>query len=241
MQKLAGLMRRCVEDYHMIEEGDRIAVGLSGGMDSVLTLAGLCKLREYYPKPFSLEAITLDLGIPGVDFSPLADFCEKQNVPFTLVRTQIARIIFEERKEKNPCSLCAKMRRGALGRTMTERGLNKVALGHHFDDAVETFFLSLVYEGRISCFQPVTYLSRSDITQIRPLLYVGKGTIRRIVERENLPVIPNPCPANGYTKRQEVKELLASLEQRYPGLRNRIFGAMQRLPLEAWEPEPREP
>ncbi len=239
MQKLVGLMRRCVEDYHMIEEGDRIAVGLSGGMDSVVTLAGLIKLREFYPKPFFLEAVTLDLGIPDMDFSPVADFCRQHDVPYTLVKTQIAHVIFEERREKNPCSLCAKMRRGALSRVLNERGLNKVALGHHFDDAVETFLLSLVYEGRISCFQPVTYLSRAALTQIRPLLYVGKGSITRIVKQQDLPVVPNPCPANGYTKRQEAKELLQDLEKRYPGLRSRIFGAMQRLPLEAWEPEGR--
>jgi tRNA(Ile)-lysidine synthase TilS/MesJ len=245
MQQLVGRMRRCVEDYHMIGHGDRIAVGLSGGVDSVVTLAGLLKLREFYPKPFALEAITLDLGIPEMDYTPLVDYCARHEVPYTVVRTQIAHVVFEERREKNPCSLCAKMRRGALGRALCDRGLNKVALGHHFDDAVETFLLSLVYEGRISCFQPVTYLSRTGITQIRPLLYVGKGTVSRIAAQEGLPTVPNLCPANGNTKRQEVKELLLELERNYPGLRSRIFGAMQRLPLKAWEtdgkPEPRQP
>ena len=173
MQHLMGLVRRCADDYNMIQAGDRIAVGVSGGKDSLALLALMAGLQKYYPKPFELEAITVDMGM-GMDFSPVAAFCEKLGVPYTCVKTEIGPIIFEYRKEKNPCSMCSKMRRGALHDALKERGFNKVALGHHYDDAVETFLLSLFYEGRISCFEPVTYLSRADLTQIRPMLYVGE-------------------------------------------------------------------
>ena len=162
--------------------------------------------------------------------------CARLDVPFTLLPSEIHHIIFDLRKEKNPCSMCAKMRRGALHSALQERGIRKIALGHHFDDAVETFFLSLFYEGRLSCFQPVTYLDRTDIMQIRPLLYCGEGMIRNTATREGLPVVVNPCPADGYTKRQETKELIRSLEKQYPDLENRVFGSMQHLPLPAWEP-----
>lgn len=237
MQRLLSLVRRCVEDYDMIAPGDRIAVGVSGGKDSLATLLALAKLRAFYPVPFTLEAVTLETGLPGMDFSGVARLCDELSVPYTRVETEIARIIFQERHEKNPCSMCAKMRRGALGEALREMGIRKVALGHHFDDAVETFYLSLLFEGRLSCFQPVTLLDRSGITQIRPMLYVSESILRGIARREALPVVENTCPANGRTKRQEVKELLRELESRYPGLRERTFGAMQRLPLPAWEPK----
>ena len=236
MNKILSLVRRCVEDYDMIQAGDRVAVGVSGGKDSLTLLAALARLREFYPRPFTVEAITLDLGIPGMDFGPVADWCRELDVPYTVVPTEINRIIFELREEKNPCSMCAKMRRGALHNALAERGITKIALGHHFDDAVETFFLSLFYEGRLSCFQPVTYLDRTDITQIRPLLYCGEGLLRNAAERNHLPVIFNPCPADGNTKRQEVKELIRTLDKQYPGLKSRVFGAMQGLPLPAWGP-----
>ena len=240
MEKILSLVRRCVEDYDMIQAGDRVAVGVSGGKDSLVTLAALAKLAKFYPKPFTVEAITLDLGAADgqapADFGALREYCEKLEVPFTLLHTEISHIIFDLRREKNPCSMCAKMRRGALNNALVERGIRKIALGHHFDDAVETFFLSLFYEGRISCFQPVTELTRTGITQIRPLLYCGEGMGRGAAKRHNLPVVKNPCPADGYTKRQEVKELVVELEKQYPGLKERVFGAMQRLPLTAWEP-----
>ena len=233
MQHLMGLVRRCADDYHMIEAGDRIAVGVSGGKDSLALLALLAGLQKYYPKPFTLEAVTIDMGM-GMDFSPVAAFCEKLGVPYTCVKTEIGPIIFEYRKEKNPCSMCSKMRRGALHDTLKEKGVNKVALGHHYDDAVETFLLSLFYEGRISCFEPVTYLSRADLTQIRPMLYVGEKAVESFSKRMELPVVENRCPADNNTKRQEVKELLASLQKQYPDLKTKIFGAMQRLPLPQW-------
>ena len=236
MNKILSLVRRCVEDYDMIQAGDRVAVGVSGGKDSLTLLAALARLREFYPRPFTVEAITLDLGIPGMDFGPVAAWCRELDVPYTVVPTEINRIIFELRKEKNPCSMCAKMRRGALHNAMAERGLTKIALGHHHDDAVETFFMSLIYEGRLSCFQPVTFLDRTGITQSRPLLYCSESMIAHTAQRLAFPVVHNPCPADGATRRQEMKELVYELNGRYPGLKNRVFGAMQRLPLPTWAP-----
>ena len=236
MNKILSLVRRCVEDYDMIQAGDRVAVGVSGGKDSLTLLAALAQLRTFYPRPFTVEALTLDMGIPGMDFSGVAAWCREREIPYTIVPTEINRIIFEVRREKNPCSMCAKMRRGALHNAMAERGLTKIALGHHYDDAVETFFLSLFYEGRLSCFQPVTFLDRTGVTQIRPLLYCSESMIAHTADRLQLPVVHNPCPADGSTKRQEVKELIYQLNGRYPGLKNRVFGAMQRLPLPEWAP-----
>ena len=235
MRLILSHMRRCVEDYAMIQPGDKIAVGVSGGKDSLVLLAALARLKAFYPVPFELEALTVDMG-GGMDFGPVAAYCAGLRVPYTRLETDIFEIIFELRREKNPCSLCAKMRRGALHGAMKERGLNKIALGHHFDDAVETFFLSLFYEGRLSCFQPVTYLDRTGITQIRPLLYCGEGMLRNAAARNGLPVVKNRCPADGSTRRQEVKELVASLSKRYPKLKDYVFGAMQRLPLPEWGP-----
>jgi tRNA 2-thiocytidine biosynthesis protein TtcA len=236
MQYISGLVRRCLEDYDMIAPNDHITVGLSGGKDSLMLLTALSALRAYYPVPYTLEAITLDMGIPGMDFSPLVSYCKQLEVPYSILPTQLYHVIFEVRNEKNPCSMCAKLRRGALNRTLAERGCHKIALGHHYDDAVETLLLSLLFEGRIHCFQPVTYLDRTEITQIRPLLYVGEALIEATAKRLSIPVIQNPCPANGKTKRQEVKELVSHLNETYPGIKQRVFGAMQRLPLDHWKP-----
>jgi len=238
MQRLIGLVRRCVDDYHMIESGDRIGVGVSGGKDSLALLAFLAELRKYHSKPFILEAITIDMGL-GMDYSGIEDLCKSLDVPFTLVKTEIAPIIFDHRKEKNPCSMCAKMRRGALNQALLERGLNKLALGHHYDDAVETFMMSLIYEGRISCFQPVTNLDRTGVIQIRPMLYIREQSIDNFVKRQELPVISNRCPVDKQTKREEIKKLIYDLSGTYPDLKDRIFGAMQRLPLPEWEPKGR--
>ena len=238
MQKLIGLVRRCVQDYHMIEEGDRIGVGVSGGKDSVALLAFLAELRKYNDKKFDVEAITIDMGL-GMDYTPIAQLCEQLDVKFNLIKTEIGPIIFDRRKEKNPCSMCAKMRRGALNQAILDRGMNKLALGHHYDDAVETFMMSLIYEGRISCFQPVTDLDRTGIIQIRPMLYIHEKTIDSFVTRNNLPIITNRCPVDKYTKREEIKKLVYDLSATYPDLKERIFGAMQRLPLPEWEPKGR--
>ena len=237
MQKLLGLLRRCVEDYHMIEEGDRIAVGVSGGKDSLALLVLLSELRKFYPAHFELEAITVDMGLPNMDFSGVEALCERLGVPYTRVATQIGPVIFEYRKEKNPCSMCAKMRRGSLNEALLQKGCNKVAPGHHYDDAVETFMMSLIYEGRLSCFQPVTLLDRTGVTQIRPMLYISEKTVAHFTEQAGLPVVHNTCPADKSTKREEIKQLVYSLSGTYPDLKAHIFGAMQRLPLPAWGPE----
>ncbi len=237
MQHILARVRRCIEDYHMIEENDTIAVGVSGGKDSVLTLAALAKLRDFYPKKFSVTAVTIDSGTPGTDFSPIAALCERLAVPYHLIPVPIYEIVFVCRKEKNPCSLCAKMRRGALSTELNRLGISKIALGHHYDDAVETMLMSLFWEGRISCFQPVTYLDRSQITQIRPLLYVQEREVRNAVIREGLPVVKNPCPANGSTAREDMKTLLVQLEKQFPNLKKKIFGAIQRYPLYGWSLE----
>ena len=238
MQKLMGLLRRCVEDYQMIGDGDRIAVGVSGGKDSLVLLMLMAGLREYHNKKFTVEAITVDMGL-GMDYSEIAAFCEKLNVPFHLIPTEIGPIIFDYRKEKNPCSMCSKMRRGALNQALLDLGMNKLALGHHFDDAVETFVMSLIYEGRISCFQPVTNLDRTGVVQIRPMLYISEKTVDHFAQRMELPVLRNRCPADKHTKREEIKDLVYELTGRYPDLKDRIFGAMQRYPLPEWEPKGR--
>ena len=236
MQKLMGLVRRCVEDYNMISPGDKVAVGVSGGKDSLVLLQLLAGLRQY--SDFELEAITIDMGL-GMDYSGVEEFCRKLEVPYTIVKTQIGPIIFDHRKEKNPCSMCSKMRRGALNQAILDRGIRKIALGHHYDDAVETFVMSLIYEGRISCFQPVTELDRMGVTQIRPMLYIHEKTVDNFAGRMNLPVVENRCPVDKSTKREEIKQLVFDLSKTYPDLKERIFGAMQRLPLPEWEPKGR--
>ncbi len=238
MQKLLGLMRRCIDDYDMIHEGDRIAVGVSGGKDSLVLLQLLAGLRKFFNKSFTLEAITIDMGL-GMDYTGIAQLCETLEVPYHIIKTEIAPIIFQHRKEKNPCSLCSKMRRGALNQAILDLGFNKLALGHHYDDAVETFVMSLIYEGRISCFQPVTDLDRTGIIQIRPMLYIHEKTVDNFAKRMELPVTENRCPVDKTTKREEIKQLIYSLSQTYPDLKERIFGAMQRLPLPEWGPQGR--
>ena len=238
MQKLMGLVRRCVDDYDMIKAGDRIAVGVSGGKDSLVLLVLLAGLKKYFNKPFELEAITIDMGL-GMDYSEIQALCDEWEVPYTVVKTEIGPIIFDYRKEKNPCSMCSKMRRGALNQAIIDKGFNKLALGHHYDDAVETFMMSLIYEGRISCFQPVTNLDRTGVIQIRPMLYIHEKTVDNFARRMALPVLENRCPVDKYTKREEIKQLVYDLSATYPDLRERIFGAMQRYPLPEWEPHGR--
>ena len=235
MQHILGLVRRCVEDYQMIEDGETIAVGVSGGKDSLVALTALARLRRFYPKPFQLEAITLEMGMPGMEFTPVEEYCRQLEVPYRRIQVPVFHIVFEERKEKNPCSLCAKMRRGALCTALSERGITKLALGHHFDDAVETFLLSLVYEGRISCFQPVTHMTRTGVDQIRPMLYAGEGRIANLAKALALPIVENPCPEDRGSKRYEIKQLIRTMSQAYPDLRSKVFGAIQRAPLDGWE------
>lgn len=236
LNDFTGTVRRAVDDYGMIEDGDRVAVGVSGGKDSLLLLLSLAHLRRFYPKRFELEAVTIELGFEGMDFAPVAELCEGLGVPYTRVKTDIKEIVFDVRREDNPCSLCAKMRRGALNDTIRARGISKLALGHHFDDAVETFMLSLLFEGRLSCFRPVTLLDRSGVTQIRPLIYAGEKKIASVAAALELPVVENPCPMDRGSKRWEIKQLLGSMAESYPDMKSKIFGAMQRLPLPGWQP-----
>lgn len=235
MQRILSLVRKCIAEYKMIENGDIIAVGVSGGKDSVMLLVALAELRRFYPKNFEIKAITVDSDPGKNDFSPIREICEKYNVEYSVVESNIFDIIFNIRKEENPCALCAKMRRGVLHDELLHLGCNKIALGHNFNDAVETFLMSQIFEGRISCFSPVTHLDRKGIWQIRPLLYADERIIRGTVRRLNLPVVKNSCPAAGNTKRQEIKEFVAQMNSKYPGYSVKIFNSMQRLPLKGWE------
>lgn len=226
MQKLLSYLRRGVDDYGMINDGELITVGVSGGKDSLALLYGLAKLRTFYPKKFDICAVTLDMGF-GMDFTPVAQLCKELDVKYVLKHTDIAEIIFNIRKESNPCSLCAKMRRGALHDAALELGSHKVALGHHNDDALDTFMLSLVYEGRINCFSPVTYLDRKDITLIRPLIYAPEAYVSGFAKRYELPVVRNKCPEDKRSKREYVKNLIYRLEKENPGFKTRLFTAIE--------------
>lgn len=244
-RRILSYTRRAVDDYSMIENGDKIAVGLSGGKDSVALVCALANLKKFYPKEFELEVISMDPGFYKAGFGDekqvkesyekLADLCRQLEVNFTLFETDIAKIIFDIRKEKNPCSLCARMRRGALHTHAKELGCNKIALGHHFDDAVETFMMNLFNEGRIGCFSPVTYLDRMDITVLRPLVYVPEKDIRYFINHSDLPILKSPCPADKSTDREEIKQLLSKLDKENKGIKYRIFGAMQRAGVDGFK------
>ena len=236
LQRLLSYVRRAVDDYSMIEDGDRIAVGVSGGKDSLVMLEGLSELRRFYPKKFTLVAITVDMGFEGgVDFSDVAEFCHRRGIEYKIVPTEIYKIIFEVRREPNPCSLCARMRRGAIHDAAKEAGCNKIALGHHYDDVVETFMLNLFYEGRLGCFSPVTYLTRKDVTIIRPMIYMPEKTIKEFTKKVTLPIIESPCPADKDSERANMKELLGELERDSKGLKTRIFGAIARGGIDGFE------
>lgn len=227
MKKILGPLRRGVEQYQMIKPGDHIAVGLSGGKDSTALLYAMKRFQYFSPVPFELKAITLDLGFKGMDFSPLKKLCEELEIPYTIKKTEIGPIVFEERKEKSPCSLCARMKRGALHDLAIEEGCRTIAFGHHSDDVIETFFLSLFYEGRINTFSPVTYLDRKDITLIRPLIFVKEKDILADPELKELPVIKSTCPADGYTKREEMKTLIKNIRKTIPDVNDRVMRAIQ--------------
>lgn len=235
MKKLVSLTRRAIEDYDMIEDGDKIAVGVSGGKDSLALLCALAELSRYYPKKFEVKALTLDMGYKS-DYSKIQELCDKLGVEYSIKYTNIKEVVFDIRKETNPCSLCAKMRRGALNDFAIEKGCRKIALGHHNDDALETFFLSLMHEGRIHCFSPVTYLDRTDLYQIRPMIYVRERDIRGVARNYDLPVVKTQCPADGSTQREYMKDLIKRLEKEtHPGLRKRLFTAIQNSEIEGWK------
>ena len=228
--------RNACQTYKMIEAGDKIAVGLSGGKDSVVLLAALARLRKFYEVPFDIAAITLDPVFGGVetDYSPLVRMCEELDVEYVIKRTDIAKVVFDVRDEQNPCSLCARIRRGALHNAAKETDCNKLALGHHEDDAAETFLMNLFNSGTAGCFSPVTYMSEKDITVIRPLIFLTEKEIARAVTRTELPVVKSKCPADGNTERQSMKKRILELERDYPALRRKITGAMQRANISGW-------
>lgn len=229
-------MRSACQQYEMIKEGDRIAVGVSGGKDSVALLAAMANLRIFYPEKFELVAITLDprFGGEDADYSAIEELCKKYDIEYIIKRTQLAEVIFDIRKETNPCSLCARMRRGALHDAAKAAGCNKIALGHHLDDVAETFIMNLFNGGTLDCFMPVTYLSRKDIYMIRPMIFARESDCARVCRKESLPTVKSKCPADGTTERQEVKEFLNSLEKKYGNVREKILGAMQRKEINGY-------
>jgi len=224
-----------VEDYDMIQEGDRIAVGISGGKDSLALLCSLASLRRYYPKRFTLAAITIGIGFEDMDFSDVRELCRRLDVEYIYVESDIRHVVFDVKQEKNPCSLCVKMRKGLLNDTLIANGITKVAFGHHMDDAVETYLMSLIYEGRISCFRPVTFMDRSGVTQIRPMLYADEAMTASVARRYSLPVVKNTCPMDGVSKRQDVKELIEKLSLEQKDFKPKVFRAIQRFPMPGWE------
>lgn len=235
LQQVMSRVRKAVDDYQMIEEGDRIAVGISGGKDSLTLLYALHGLMRFYPKKFELHAVTVDLGFDNLNLEQIKELCAKLEVPYTIVKTDIAQIIFEERKEENPCSLCAKMRKGALNQAIREAGCNKVAYAHHKDDVIETMLMSLIFEGRIHTFSPVTYLDRMNLTVIRPLMYMDEVDVIGFVHKYNVPVVKSPCPADGNTRREYVKDLLRSINLETPGVKERMFTAITSSGIRGWE------
>lgn len=225
LQRLYSYTRRALDDYEMIQEHDTVAVGISGGKDSLTLLCSLAGLRHFYPVPFELIAITVDLGYElGTD--EIAALCQKLDVPYQVIHTQIRDIVWNEQNQKNPCSICAKLRKGALNDAAMSLGCNKIAYGHHREDMIETMLLSLLFEGRFHTFSPVTHLERTGLTVIRPLMYVPESEVIGFQHKYNLPVQHNPCPADGHTKRKYVKELLRQINRDNPGVKDRMFTAI---------------
>lgn len=234
LQQLLSYTRKAIEDYNMIQEGDKIAIGISGGKDSLTLLYALHGLKRFYPKKFEIEAITVDLGFGIQDFSAVETLCRSFGINYTVIKTEIADIVFNLRKEDNPCSLCAKMRKGALNETAKKLGCNKIAYAHHKDDIVETMILSLIYEGRFHSFSPVTFLDRMQLTVIRPMMYVDECRVIGFMNKYNLPVAKNPCPVDGYTKREYAKNLLKQLNHDNPGCKDRMFHAVTTSGIKGW-------
>lgn len=234
LQQVLSYVRKAVDDYHMIEDGDKIAVGISGGKDSLTLLYALHGLQRFYPHRFTIHAVTVDLGFENLNLDKIRELCESLQVEYTIVKTDIAKIIFEDRKESNPCSLCAKMRKGALNDAIKAAGCNKVAYAHHKDDVVETMLMSLIFEGRFHTFSPVTYLDRMDLTVIRPLMYMNEADVIGFVNKHQVPVVKSPCPADGYTKREYIKNLLRQLNLDNPGVKDRMFTAIQNGNMKGW-------
>lgn len=234
MKNILGQIRKVIQDYDMIQEGDKIAVGVSGGKDSLTLLVNLRQLQNFYPKKFELEAITLDMGLEGFDLSPVKKLCADIGVNYTIEETHIAEIIFDIRNEPNPCSMCANLRRGALHNMAIKLGCNKVALGHNKDDVVETLLMSTFYEGRLHVFSPITYLDRKNLHMIRPLIYSNEKDIRAFVKENKLTLVHNSCKANGHTKRQYIKDLIHQMSKENKFIKSNLFGAIQRAEIDGW-------
>lgn len=234
MQQLYSKARKAIDEYQMISEGDKIAVGISGGKDSLALLYALQGLRRFYPQKFEIEAITVSVGIEGMDFSPIVRLCEELDIHYSIIDTSIYDIVFLQRKETNPCALCAKMRKGAFNEKAKELGCNKIAYAHHKDDVVETLLMSLLLEGRIHTFSPVTYLDRTELTLIRPLIYVDEADIIGFRNRYDMPVVKSLCPADGNTRREYAKTLLKNLNKDLPGVKDRIFTAIRNGHFDRW-------
>lgn len=234
LQRLLSLIRQAVDKYEMIEEGDHIAIGISGGKDSLTLLWGLAHLQKFYPKHFSLSAITVDMGIDTMNLEPIKALCQEIQVPYEIVPTEIGKILFDIRKETNPCSLCAKLRKGALNQKALEMGCNKIAYAHHKDDLIETAMMSLLYEGRFYAFSPVTHLDRTDLTVIRPLMFVSEADVKGFRNKYQLPVCKNPCPMDGHTRREYVKNLIHTLNMENPGVKDRLFRAVIEGHIDGW-------
>ena len=234
LQQVLSYTRRAIDDYHMIEDGDKIAIGISGGKDSLTLLYALHGLKRFYPKKFEIHAVTVDLGFKNLNLDKIKTICEELEIEYTIVETEIAKIIFDDRKETNPCSLCAKMRKGALNDAVKAAGCNKVAYAHHKDDVVETMLMSLIFEGRFHTFSPVTYLDRMDLTVIRPLMYMNESDVIGFINKYEVPVVKSPCPADGYTKREYTKQLLRQLNLENPGVKERMFTAIQNGNMKGW-------
>ncbi len=236
MQKILGYMRKAIQEFDLIQDGDRIAVGVSGGKDSLVLLRGLFLLKRFIGIEYDIVAITLDPRFGGTDgdYSAVDEMCREMGIEYKLIRTHIGEIVFDVRQESNPCSLCARMRRGALHDAAKEAGCNKIALGHNYEDVVETFIMNLFNEGRLGCFSPKSYLSRKDITMIRPLVLAPEKDIRSAANRNNLQVVKSKCPADGHTSREATKQFLAERDKLDKGFSDRIFGAMRRAGLDGW-------
>lgn len=234
LQKLLTYTRKAIDDYHMVDNGDKIAIGISGGKDSLTLLYALSKLKDFYPKSYNIVAITVDLGFPDYNTAPLACFAKELNVEYYVEKTEIASIVFDYKNETNPCSLCSRLRKGAFNAKAKELGCNKIAYAHHKDDVLNSFLMSLLYEGRLHTFSPVTKLERMDIELIRPLIYAYEGEIASFATEQQLPVTKNPCPADGVTKRQEAKELILDLKKTVPEIKERIFSAITGSNLDGW-------
>lgn len=234
LQRLFSLTRQAIDEYQMIEDGDHIAVGLSGGKDSLTLLYALHGLMRFYPKRFTITAITVDLGFEDFDLTPIKMLCERLSVPYTIISTDIGKILFDIRKESNPCALCAKLRKGTFNQAAKELGCNKIAYAHHKDDLIETMLLSLIYEGRFYAFSPYTYLDRTDLTVIRPLIYVSESEVISFKNKYQLPVCKNPCPVDGHTKREYVKNLTNRIEDENNGSKDRMFRAILNGKIDGW-------